>query len=96
MVEVSSRGLGRDPAGLAQISGATGVHIIMGSSYYVDVAHPSDMDSRSESEIADEVFHDVVIGVGSSGVRSGIIGEVGCSWPLISNERKILRASATA
>ena len=96
MVEVSSRGLGRDPAGLAQISRATGVHVIMGSSYYVDIAHPPDMESRSESEIADEIIHDVVSGVGSSGVRSGIIGEVGCSWPLTSNECKVLRASATA
>ena len=96
VTEVSSLGLGRDPAGLAQISKATGVHIIMGSSYYVDAAHPPDMDSRSEREIADEIVQDVVDGVGSSGVRSGIIGEVGCSWPLTSNERKVLRASAAA
>ncbi len=96
MVEVSSRGLGRDPVGLARISRATGLHIVMGSSYYVDAAHPPDMDSRSESEITDEIVQDVVNGVGSSGVHSGIIGEVGCSWPLTSNERKVLRASASA
>ena len=96
VVEVSSLGLGRDPVGLARISRATGVHIIMGSSYYVDAAHPPDMDSRSETEIADEILQDVVNGVGSSDIRSGIIGEVGCSWPLTSNERKVLRASAKA
>ena len=96
VVEVSSLGLGRDLVGLARISRATGVHIIMGSSYYVDAAHPPDMDSRSETEIADEILQDVVSGVGSSEIRSGIIGEVGCSWPLTSNERKVLRASAKA
>ncbi len=31
IVEVSSRGLGRDPLGLARISRATGLNIIMGS-----------------------------------------------------------------
>ena len=29
-------------------------------------------------------------------IKSGIIGEVGCSWPLNDNERKVLRASAIA
>ena len=96
VVEVSSRGLARDPAGLARISRATGVHIIMGSSYYVDAAHPPDMDSCSEPEITDEIVDDVVNGAASSGVRAGIIGEVGCSWPLTSNENKVLRASAAA
>ncbi len=96
VVEVSSRGLGRDPLGLARVSRATGLHIVMGSSYYVDAAHPPDMDSRSEDEIADEIVQDVVNGAGSTDVRSGIIGEVGCSWPLTSNERKVLRASAAA
>ena len=31
-----------------------------------------------------------------TGVRAGIIGEVGCSWPLHPNERKSLRAAARA
>ena len=34
--------------------------------------------------------------MGSTGVRAGIIGEVGCSWPLTANERKVLRASGRA
>ena len=29
-------------------------------------------------------------------MRAGIIGEVGCTWPLTDNERKSLRASAVA
>ncbi len=68
----------------------------MGASYYVEAAHPADMDTRSEDAIVDEIARDILEGVGQSGVRAGVIGEVGCSWPLTSNERKVLRASGRA
>ena len=96
IVEASSIGLSRDPEGLAKISQATGVHIVMGSSYYVKEAHPPNMDDISEDDIYKEIVRDITVGVGSTGVRSGIIGEVGCSYPLSDNERKVLRASAGA
>ena len=96
IVEASSIGLSRNPDGLARISRATGVHLIMGSSYYVKEAHPPNMDDLTEDEIYEEIVRDVTAGVGTSGTRSGIIGEVGCSYPLSDNERKVLRASARA
>ena len=96
IVEASSIGLSRNPDGLARISRATGVHLIMGSSYYVKEAHPPNMDDLTEDEIYEEIVRDVTTGVGTSGIRSGIIGEVGCSYPLSDNERKVLRASARA
>ena len=68
----------------------------MGSSYYVKEAHPPDMDDISEDAIFEEIVRDITVGVGSTGIRSGIIGEVGCSYPLSDNERKVLRASARA
>jgi phosphotriesterase-related protein len=54
------------------------------------------MDARSEDAIVDEIVRDVVDGVRQTGVRAGVIGEVGCSWPLTGNERKVLRASGRA
>ena len=96
LVDVTSVGIARDPVGLAQISREAGVHIIMGSSYYVAAAHPPDMDGQGEDDIAAEIVRDVTEGVGDTGIRAGIIGEVGCTWPLTDNERKVLRASARA
>ena len=37
-----------------------------------------------------------MVGVGNTGIRSGIIGVIGCSCPLEENEKKVLRASAVA
>jgi phosphotriesterase-related protein len=96
IVEATSLGIGRDPEGLRAIALGSGVHIIMGGSYYLATAHPADMESRSEDAIVEEIVGDVFDGVGRSGVCSGIIGEVGCSWPLTAGERKVLRASGRA
>jgi phosphotriesterase-related protein len=96
IVELSQNGLARDPLGLARVARATGLNIIMGSGYYVGLSHPEDMDDKTEDDIADEIVRDITVGVGDTGVRAGIIGEIGCSLPLTPNERKVLRACAKA
>ena len=40
--------IGRDPIGLARVSNATGVNIVMGASYYVNTHHPPGMDDLTE------------------------------------------------
>lgn len=96
IVDATSIGIGRDPTGLAQISRTTDLHIVMGSSFYVGEAHPGNMNDRSEEDLSEEIIRDITEGVGPHHVKSGIIGEVGCSWPLTDNERKVLRASTHA
>jgi phosphotriesterase-related protein len=97
LADTTSMGIARDPLALARISRATGLKVVMGGSYYVSLSHPADMDKRTEDSIARQIIRDVKEGVGDTGVRSGLIGEVGCSdWPLPKNERKALRASGTA
>ena len=96
LVDATSIGIARDPVGLARISRATGVNVIMGSSYYVAPMHPPDMDQRTEDAIVEEIVRDMTEGAEGTPIKSGIIGEVGCSWPLTDNERKVLRASARA
>jgi len=96
IVDVTSIGLGRDTRALATIARATGLNIVMGCSYYVDVAHPQDMTSRTEDDLVEEIVRDIMEGVGATGIKAGIIGEVGCSMPITDNERKVLRASGRA
>lgn len=96
IVDVTNVGISRDPRGLARISRATGLNIIMGAGYYVGPSHPADMSARTEAEITEEMVRDVTAGVDGSGIRAGIIGEIGCVWPLWDNEIKSLRAAARA
>lgn len=96
LVDTTSIGIARDPLALARISRATGLNVIMGASHYVPVSHPADMDTRSEESIAQQIIDDVTVGVKDTGVKAGVIGEVGNFHPLSENERKVLRASAHA
>jgi phosphotriesterase-related protein len=96
IVDATTIGIGRDPLALARIARATGLNIVMGAGYYVDAAHPEGMDDKTDLDIASEMVADLTTGVGDTGIRAGIIGELGCSWPITENERKVLRAGASA
>ncbi len=96
MVDTTSIGIARDPLALTRISRATGLNVVMGGSYYIPLFHPADMDDREEGAIEEEIVHDITVGVGDTGIRSGVIGEIGCMAPLDENTKKVLRASARA
>jgi len=97
IVDVTNIGLGRDPLALQRVGIATGLNIVMGSGWYQRFYHPEGMDQRTVEDLADEIIRDINVGVGDTGVRSGIIGEVGVNGnPLTPNEEKSIRASAWA
>ncbi len=96
IVDLTSVGIARDPLGLTRIARSTGLNVIMGAGYYTGLSHPPELATKTEEEITEEIVRDIMVGVGDTGVRAGIIGEIGCSTPLVDSERKVLRASAAA
>lgn len=97
IVDVTNIGLGRKPYSLKRVSKSTGLNIVMGSGWYQKAYHPDNMDQMTVEDMTDEIVRDVTVGVGDTGVRSGIIGEVGINGqPLTPNEIKSLQASARA
>ena len=96
VVDTTSIGIARDPLALARMSRQTGVNVVMGASHYVPVSYPADLEKKAEQAITDQIIRDVTVGVGDSGIKAGIIGEVGNFWPTNETTRKVLRASAHA
>jgi len=98
IVDMTSNNIGRNPQGLVNVSRATGLHVIMGTAYYIGQSHTPQMriEERTEQEIADDFITDLTKGVGATGVRAGVIGEIGLSWPWGKNEAKVLRAAGIA
>ncbi|MEU3962720.1 aryldialkylphosphatase [Streptomyces buecherae] len=97
VVEVSPMGLGRDPESLLRLSRASGLHVVMGGGWYTPTFHPVDMAERGVDALADTIVRDIAVGVGETGIRSGVIGEVGAETaPLTENELKSVRASGRA
>jgi len=81
--------LSRDPLALTRISRATGLNVVMGAGYYVAAAHPADMTRGARTRSFREIVREVTVGVGDTGVRAGLIGEIGNTWPWTENEKKV-------
>ncbi len=96
VVDSTSVGLGRDPLGLARVARGSGVHIVMGSGYYCRDYHPPGLAEVAAEAVCAEIVTDVQEGVGDTGVRAGLIGEIGLSWPVHPVEDKVLQAACRA
>ena len=97
IVDVTSVGLGRDPQALARVSKATGVQIVMGSGWSLEDRYPSDISHRSVEDLTQEIVRDVTVGVDGTGIRSGIIGQIGSAGNTpTSKEATVIRASGKA
>ena len=94
IVDVTIDGIGRSPKMLRQMAYDTGLNIIMGCGYYCASAHPAHVKTLSVEEIADEMLRDLTVGVKETGIKSGLIGEIGISDRMHPDEKKVLTAAA--
>lgn len=96
IVDVTTIGIGRDPLALARVAREVGINVIMGAGFYVDASHPAEVATSRAEDLARRIVADIQVGVDGTGVGAGIIGEIGCTWPLTEGERRVLRAAAMA
>ncbi len=96
VVDVTPPDLGRDPEALVAISRATGLHVVMGAGHYLAPVHPPDLAGRSVEAIADSLVDEWRDGVAGTGVRPGIIGEIGTADPPDPAELRVVEAAAGA
>jgi phosphotriesterase-related protein len=99
LADLTLRGVGRDPTRLAGLSERTGLHIVMGCGWYRDAYYPPEarIDRRSVDDLADELVREATDGVAGTGIRPGIIGEIGTDKPWLSPaEERVHRAVARA
>jgi predicted metal-dependent phosphotriesterase family hydrolase len=99
LVDLTPPGVGRDPSWLVGLARASGLHLVMSAGWYRGAYYPAtlDLDRRSVDSLADELVRETSDGVGESGVRPGIFGEIGTDKPWISAlEERVHRAVARA
>jgi predicted metal-dependent phosphotriesterase family hydrolase len=99
LVDLTMPGVGRDPSWLADLARASGLNIVMGCGWYRGAYYPAEavIDRRSVEDIADELILESTDGVGETGIRPGIIGEIGTDKPWVSAlEERVHRAAARA
>jgi predicted metal-dependent phosphotriesterase family hydrolase len=99
LVDLTLAGMGRRPAAVRELSEDTGVHIVVGAGWYRQPYYPPEaaVDRRSVESLAEEIVHECAEGIGGTGIRPGIIGEIGAdkSW-VSAQEERVHRAAARA
>ncbi|XP_072364700.1 N-acetyltaurine hydrolase [Scyliorhinus torazame] len=96
MVENTTAGICRDVKTLRRLSQETGVHIISGAGFYVGETHSRETQNSTVEKLTDILVNEVLHGADGTDIKCGVIGEIGCSWPMMESERKVLQATAAA
>jgi phosphotriesterase-related protein len=96
IVDLTTIGLGRQPAALPAISREAGVHIVAGCGFYVHDAYPEWAHRLSVDDIAAFLVTELCEGIGDTGIQAGLIGEIGTSNPPTEREIRTLRGAGRA
>ena len=96
VVDLTADEMGRDPRALQEISRVTGLKFVMGTGPYVSVSRTGESRKETAEEITERITREFEKGVGDTGIKPGIIGEIGISNIEDELEIRNLRASCKA
>ena len=99
LVDLTLPGVGRDAGWLRDLAEASGLHLVMGCGWYRGAYYPPEalIERRSVDDLADDLVKEFDQGVADTGIRPGIIGEIGTDKPWIApSEERVHRAVARA
>jgi phosphotriesterase-related protein len=97
VVELTCEGMGRDAEVLRRLSEVSGVDVVCATGFYYERFHPHYVKNSSVEELAGRMLEEIRNGIDGTGVRPGVIGEVGSHGPEMSaTEERCFRAAARA
>lgn len=97
LVDQTPRAAGRRPERLRALSEQTGVKIVCGTGWYTEPYYPPEegLDRLSVPEITAIMLGEIHEGIGDSGVKPGLIGEIGAAQGWVSPvEERVHRAAS--
>ncbi len=97
ILDVTNRGMGRNMDYLLKVQEMTEINIIPSTGYYKEPFLPEEVYRLTEKELAKIMSDEIILGIEDTGIKAGVIGEVGTGKGNISEmERKLLNAAALA
>jgi len=96
VLELTLDGMGRRLAELPEISRRSGVHVMVGCGFYVEDTMADDIKTASVDDLTERLIGELTDGIGDTGIRPALLGEIGTSWPVTDAEWRVLRAAARA
>ena len=68
----------------------------MGSGFYLEPTHPEYVSKMNKNNISELIIDEFEHGVSNSGIKIGLVGEIGISKDFTKEEEKVLRGAAIA
>jgi len=96
IVDLTNIGIKRDLAKIREVSRRTGVNVIAGGGLYYSLTIEEPYRSMSAEDLAREMIHEIKFGDPETGIKPGVIGEIGTSEVIDEIERKGLLSAAWA
>lgn len=97
VVDATNGGLGRNPLALKRISEQSGVHVVMGAAWYREDVYPPLVYELDTNTLAGRIVEELNVGVDATGIRAGMIGEIGTERKHITPaQERVFRAAARA
>ncbi|MEC4018047.1 phosphotriesterase family protein [Streptomyces sp. H27-D2] len=97
VVELTCRGMGRDPRALARLSERSGVAVVAATGWYYEPFHPDEVGDADVAVLTRTLLREIADGLDGTAIRPGVIGEVGSHGERPSEpETRTLLASAHA
>lgn len=94
IVDPSTVDIGRNPKALQRIARAVDINIITCTGYYIQRYNPPEVNDMKIEILEEEMIREIKDGIDDTGIKAGIIGEIGTSEQLYSSEEKVLKAAA--
>ncbi|RII09562.1 hypothetical protein DSC45_30150 [Streptomyces sp. YIM 130001] len=98
VLELTCRGMGRDPRALVRIAAETGIAVVAATGWYYEPFHPAEIAGSSVADLATTLVREIADGIDDTGVHPGVIGEVGSHGdrPSEPETRSLLAAAQAA
>ncbi len=96
LVDVTTVGVGRDMMKLKEFCKKSKLNVIAGTGLFVHDALPEMYEHMTVRQIADWMINEIRNGHCDTGIKPGVIGEIGVSEKIYPIEEKSIRAAAIA
>ncbi|MFJ1744723.1 phosphotriesterase [Streptomyces sp. NPDC088116] len=77
VIELTCRGMGRDPRALARIAEESGVAVVAATGWYYEPFHPDGTGTASVEQLTATLVEEIDGGLDGTGIRPGVLGEIG-------------------
>lgn len=96
LVELTLGHIGRNPPRMAEVSRSAGVNVICGSGWYLRHHQREWTIAAPREQLAEIMVKELTEGIGDTGIRAGVLGEIGLNQPAHPDELKVLEAAVLA